>query len=126
MPTPWDALLTKLTAKLPHGKCAIFGQDGTPWTSLYSYDSQQMKTVFSGFSNPEALRKDGPTIDGVKYFVTHVDNQLIRLKKGPTGVMVKKTLQTYVVCSYDEANQSADAVMVSLVSFGEYLEKMNF
>lgn len=126
MSTPWDAHLARLTATLPYGKCAIFGQDCTPWTSLYVFDLYQMKNLFSGFDKPDGLRENGLAIDGVKYYVTRIDDQLIVLKKAEKGAVAIKTQRTYVICSFDESRHSASDVLQSLQSFGTYLQALNF
>lgn len=126
MSTPWDAHLSKLTAALPNGKCAIFGRDGAQWTSAYSFDPAQMKVLFSGFDDPQALRKEGPTIDGVKYLITQTSDDLIAGKKGTRGVMAVRTRQTYVVCSFDDSQHTPNVVMGALASFADYLLRMNF
>lgn len=126
MPTPWDAHLAQLIRKVPKGKCAMFGHDGTPWTSSSSFNADEMKCLFAGFANPGSLFASSLQVDGVKFMTTRADDHLIILKHQQDGVIAIKTPKTYVVCHFNESDLTPAQANLAVQAFGDYLGSLGF
>lgn len=126
MSTPWDAHLAQLISKTPNARCAMFGHDGTQWTSSSIFNTAEIKALLDGFKNPASLFPAALAIEGVKFMTTRADDNLIVLKHQQEGVVAIKTTKTCVVCHFTENNLSAAQANLFVQAFADYLERMGF
>jgi hypothetical protein len=108
----WDQYLSKFGKNGAKCKGAIYGLDGTRWTSDaagVAPKKGEMQYLIAGFSNPNSLRERGPTLNGVKYMATLVGSNSIIVKKNTGGGAFAKSKKAVAVCMYGADMQSGDA-----------------
>ena len=80
-----------------------------------------METINKGFDDAAALAQSGLYIGGTKYQVIGGDpGAVIRGKKGPEGVTIKKTNSALVIGTYGEGITPGEANNV-VETLGDYL-----
>ncbi|XP_021776416.1 profilin-3-like [Chenopodium quinoa] len=85
---------------------AILGIDGSVWaqsSTFPQFKPDEIAAVVKDFEEPGTLAPTGLHLGGAKYMVIQGEpGAVIRGKKGPGGICVKKTDQALVVGIYDE------------------------
>lgn len=103
---------------------AILGQDGSVWAQSSNFP--QLKTteidgIRKDFEEPGHLAPTGLFLGGEKYMVIQGEaGAVIRGKKGPGGVTIKKTNQAFVFGIYDEPMTGGQCNLV-VERLGDYL-----
>lgn len=105
---------------------AIVGQDGGVWASSPGFPDvtpEEVDALVAGLADggEAALAAAGLRLGGVKYLMIPGDpGAVLRGKKGPDGVTVKKTATALVVGFYGAGAQPGDATGV-IEALGDYL-----
>nr|GMD54277.1 profilin-3 [Ipomoea batatas] len=85
---------------------AIVGHDGTVWaqsSSFPQFKPEEISAIMKDFDEPGSLAPTGLHLGGTKYMVIQGEaGAVIRGKKGPGGICVKKTGQCLLIGIYDE------------------------
>jgi Profilin len=124
----WDTHLAKLKDKQKFTFSAIYGVDGTQWTSTAFGQPTKLETdyLFSGFVNPNALFANGPTLSGIKYMATKVESNLIIGKKGSLGFVAFKSDKAIILGIFNESNISLATANLNILAFGSYMKSIGF
>ncbi|XP_010536838.1 PREDICTED: profilin-like [Tarenaya hassleriana] len=103
---------------------AILGEDGSVWAQsahFPQFNPDEIAGIISDFDEPGTLAPTGLFLGGVKYMVIQGEpGAVIRGKKGPGGVTIKKTNQAMVIGIYDEPMAPGQCNMV-VERLGDYL-----
>ncbi|KAJ4834270.1 Profilin-4 [Turnera subulata] len=103
---------------------AIIGQDGSVWaqsSAFPQFKSDEVSAIMKDFDEPGSLAPTGLHLGGTKYMVIQGEpGAVIRGKKGPGGITVKKTNQALVFGIYDEPMTPGQCNMV-VERLGDYL-----
>ncbi|KAI5383145.1 Glutamate 5-kinase, partial [Lathyrus oleraceus] len=101
---------------------AILGQDGSVWAQSSNFPQPEEITAINGdFNDPGTLAPTGLYLGGTKYMVIQGEpGAVIRGKKGPGGVTVKKTTLALVIGIYDEPMTPGQCNMI-VERLGDYL-----
>lgn len=126
----WQAYIDQhLMNALPGGgqlaHAAILGHDGGVWASSTTFPSvsdDEIAAVMSGFTDSSKLATSGLYVGGEKYMVVAGEpGEVIRGKKGPNGVTIKKTNTALVVGVYGEGVTPGECNVV-VENLGDYLK----
>lgn len=113
----------------PGGKlasAAIIGHDGGVWAASPDFPDvapEEVDAIVAGLADggEAALAQAGLRLGGVKYLMIPGDpGSVIRGKKGPDGVTIKKTTTALVVGIYGAGAQPGDA-NVAVENLADYL-----
>ncbi|CAO2822926.1 unnamed protein product [Amaranthus hypochondriacus] len=104
---------------------AIIGsEDGAVWaqsSSFPQFKQEEITAILKEFEEPNTLAPTGLYLGGEKYMVIAGEpGAVIRGKKGPGGVCIKKTNQAMVFGIYDEPVTPGQCNMV-VERLGDYL-----
>ncbi|KAE9445375.1 hypothetical protein C3L33_22727, partial [Rhododendron williamsianum] len=103
---------------------AILGQDGSVWaqsTSFPQFKPEEITGIMNDFAEPGTLAPTGLYLGSTKYMVIQGEaGVVIRGKKGPGGVTVKKTNQALIIGIYDEPMTPGQCNMI-VERLGDYL-----
>ncbi|KAI9160028.1 hypothetical protein LWI28_004406 [Acer negundo] len=103
---------------------AIIGHDGSVWAQSASFPQfkpEEIAAIMKDFDEPGSLAPTGLHLAGAKYMVIQGEpGAVIRGKKGPGGVTVKKTTQALIFGIYDEPMTPGQCNMV-VERLGDYL-----
>ncbi|CAH8262776.1 unnamed protein product [Arabidopsis lyrata] len=103
---------------------AILGQDGSVWAQSDKFPQlkpQEIDGIKKDFEEPGFLAPTGLFLGGEKYMVIQGEQgAVIRGKKGPGGVTIKKTNQALVFGIYDEPMTGGQCNLV-VERLGDYL-----
>nr|GMD45967.1 profilin-2 [Ipomoea batatas] len=107
---------------------AIIGQDGTVWAQSANFPQfkpEEITGVMTDFAEPGTLAPTGLYIGGTKYMVIQGEpGAVIRGKKGPGGITIKKTNQALIIGIYDEPMTPGQCNMI-VERLGDYLIDQN-
>ncbi|XP_021741382.1 profilin-1-like [Chenopodium quinoa] len=103
---------------------AIVGLDGSVWAQSSTFPQlkqEEVKAIVNEFDVPNTLAPTGLFLGGEKYMVIQGEpGAVIRGKKGPGGVCVKKTNQALVFGIYNEPVTPGQCNIV-VERLGDYL-----
>ncbi|KAL9252982.1 Profilin-like protein [Drosera capensis] len=103
---------------------AIIGHDGSVWAQSASFPQvkpDEITGIINDFNEPGSLAPTGLFLGGTKYMVIQGEaGAVIRGKKGPGGVTIKKTGQALVFGIYEEPVTPGQCNMV-VERLGDYL-----
>ncbi|KAF8393463.1 hypothetical protein HHK36_021707 [Tetracentron sinense] len=103
---------------------AIIGHDGSVWaqsTSFPQFKAEEITGIMNDFSEPGYLAPTGLYLGGAKYMVIQGEpGAVIRGKKGPGGITIKKTIQALIFGLYDEPLTPGQCNMI-VERLGDYL-----
>ncbi|KAK3436366.1 profilin-1 [Eucalyptus grandis] len=103
---------------------AIIGCDGSVWaqsSAFPQFKPEEIAAIIKDFDEPGTLAPTGLFLGGMKYMVIQGEpGAVIRGKKGPGGVTVKKTSQALIIGIYDEP-MNAGQCNVIVERLGDYL-----
>ncbi|KAL1208334.1 Profilin-1 [Cardamine amara subsp. amara] len=103
---------------------AILGQDGSVWAQSDKFPQltpAETTGIMKDFEEPGFLAPTGLFLGGEKYMVIQGEpGAVIRGKKGPGGVTIKKTNQAMVFGIYDEPMTGGQCNLV-VERLGDYL-----
>ncbi|KAK6944895.1 Profilin [Dillenia turbinata] len=103
---------------------AILGQDGSVWAQSQNFPQfkqEEITGIMNDFAEPGKLAPTGLFLGGTKYMVIQGEpGAVIRGKKGPGGVCIKKTGQALVIGVYDEPMAPGQCNMI-VERLGDYL-----
>ncbi|KAI4376286.1 hypothetical protein MLD38_014067 [Melastoma candidum] len=103
---------------------AIIGHDSTVWaqsSSFPPFKPEEISAIMRDFDEPGTLAPTGLYLGGTKYMVIQGEpGAVIRGKKGPGGVTVKKTNQALIIGIYDEPMTPGQCNMI-VERLGDYL-----
>ncbi|GAU11744.1 hypothetical protein TSUD_74950 [Trifolium subterraneum] len=103
---------------------AIIGQDGSVWAQSANFPQfkpEEITAINNDFAEPGTLAPTGLHLGGTKYMVIQGEpGAVIRGKKGPGGVTVKKTTMALVIGIYAEPMTPGQCNMV-VERLGDYL-----
>ncbi|OAY53847.1 profilin-1 [Manihot esculenta] len=103
---------------------AIIGQDGSVWaqsSSFPQFKPEEITGIMNDFNEPGTLAPTGLYLGGTKYMVIQGEpGAVIRGKKGPGGVTVKKTNLALIIGIYDEPMTPGQCNMI-VERLGDYL-----
>ncbi|XP_031093877.1 profilin-3-like [Ipomoea triloba] len=113
----------KLTA------AAILGLDGSPWAQSANFPAlkpEEITAILKDFDEPGSLAPTGMHIAGAKYMVIQGEpGVVVRGKKGPGGICIKKTTQCLLFGLYDEPMTPGQCNLV-VERLGDYLVDQGF
>ncbi|KAL2534255.1 Profilin-1 [Abeliophyllum distichum] len=82
---------------------AILGHDGSVWaqsSTFPQFKPEEISAIVNDFENPGSLAPTGLYLGGTKYMVIQGEpGVVIRGKKGPGGVTVKRTTMALIIGS---------------------------
>nr|GMD50408.1 profilin A [Ipomoea batatas] len=108
---------------------AIVGHDGTVWaqsSSFPQFKPEEISAIMKDFDEPGSLAPTGLHLGGTKYMVIQGEaGAVIRGKKGPGGICVKKTGQCLLIGIYDEPMTPGQCNVV-VERLGDYLIDQGF
>ncbi|PON54483.1 Profilin [Parasponia andersonii] len=108
---------------------AIIGLDGSVWaqsTTFPQYKPEEITAITKDFDEPGSLAPTGLHLGGTKYMVIQGEpGAVIRGKKGPGGITVKKTNLALILGIYDEPMTPGQCNMV-VERLGDYLIEQGF
>ncbi len=123
----WDPHLQRL---LSSAKCqaGLYGMDGTQWAGVHSLPlpSEEVKYIIGGFASSATLFASGPKVNGVKYFATRADGELIVLKHGTDGLVASKSKQAITFCKFSEEDITPAMAVIRTTSFADYLKSIGY
>ncbi|XP_076889550.1 profilin-2-like [Bidens hawaiensis] len=103
---------------------AILGHDGTVWAQSPNFPQvkpEEITTIMKDFDEPGSLAPTGLHLGGTKYMVIQGEpGVVIRGKKGPGGVTVKKTGMALIIGIYDEPMAPGQCNLI-VERLGDYL-----
>ncbi|KAF7128145.1 hypothetical protein RHSIM_Rhsim11G0049400 [Rhododendron simsii] len=103
---------------------AILGQDGSVWAQSASFPQfkpEEITAIMNDFAEPGTLAPTGLYLGGTKYMVIQGEaGVVIRGKKGPGGITIKKTNQALIIGIYDEPMTPGQCNMI-VERLGDYL-----
>ncbi|XP_057538317.1 profilin [Amaranthus tricolor] len=103
---------------------AITGLDGTVWAQSPDFPQlkpEEVEGIIKDFEEPGTLAPTGLHLGGTKYMVIQGEpGAVIRGKKGPGGVTIKKTKQALIIGIYDEPMAPGQCNML-VERIGDYL-----
>ncbi|KAF3973074.1 hypothetical protein CMV_003481 [Castanea mollissima] len=99
---------------------AIIGHDGSVWAQSSTFPQckpEEITGIMNDFAEPGSLAPTGLYLGGTKYMVIQGEpGAVIRGKKGPGGVTVKKTSQALII----------GLVIISSIRVSNYLVKQHY
>ncbi|KAL3744445.1 profilin [Eucalyptus grandis] len=108
---------------------AIIGHDGSVWaqsSSFPQFKPEEITGIMRDFDEPGTLAPTGLYLGGTKYMVIQGEpNAVIRGKKGPGGVTIKKTTMALIIGIYDEPMTPGQCNMI-VERLGDYLVDQGF
>jgi len=124
----WDAHLTKLNTALPKARNYLFGLDnGAQWAGVNKdVTNVQIKIILAAFTDPAAVRAQGPTLSDVKYMITTTTEDVIIGKKGTKGFIAAKSFKGCVLTTFDEADCTPAQANIATQNFRDYLKGIKF
>ncbi|KAI8531027.1 hypothetical protein RHMOL_Rhmol11G0105900 [Rhododendron molle] len=103
---------------------AILGQDGSVWAQSASFPQfkpEEITGIMNDFAEPGTLAPTGLYLGSTKYMVIQGEaGVVIRGKKGPGGITIKKTNQALIIGIYDEPMAPGQCNMI-VERLGDYL-----
>ncbi|XP_076896188.1 profilin-2-like [Bidens hawaiensis] len=103
---------------------AILGHDGTVWAQSPNFPQvkpEEITAIINDFNEPGSLAPTGLHLGGTKYMVIQGEpGVVIRGKKGPGGVTVKKTGMALIIGIYDEPMAPSQCNLI-VERLGDYL-----
>ncbi|XP_062209697.1 profilin [Phragmites australis] len=108
---------------------AIIGHDGAVWAQSDAFPQvkpEEITAVMNDFSEPGSLAPTGLYLGGTKYMVIQGEpGAVIRGKKGPGGVTIKKTNLSVIIGIYEEPMTPGQCNIV-VERLGDYLVDQGF
>ncbi|KAD2393828.1 hypothetical protein E3N88_40805 [Mikania micrantha] len=108
---------------------AIIGHDGTIWAQSATFPQvkpEEITAIMNDFNEPGSLAPTGLYLGGIKYMVIQGEaGAVIRGKKGPGGVTIKKTAMSLIIGIYDEPMAPGQCNMI-VERLGDYLLEQGF
>ncbi|KAK4753987.1 hypothetical protein SAY87_002091 [Trapa incisa] len=103
---------------------AIVGVDGSVWaqsSTFPQFKPEEISEIMKDFDEPGTLAPTGLHLGGTKYMVIQGEaGAVIRGKKGPGGITVKKTNMALVIGIYNEPMTAGQCNMI-VERLGDYL-----
>eukprot|EP00249_Psilotum_nudum_P004786 c18285_g1_i2 orf=319-717(+) len=103
---------------------AIMGLDGYVWAQSEAFPlakPEEIAAIVKGFSDATELAQHGIFVGGAKYMLIQGEpGQVIRGKKGQSGLTIKKTGSALVIGVYDEPVAPSECNIV-VEKLGDYL-----
>ncbi|CAO2161393.1 unnamed protein product, partial [Urochloa humidicola] len=103
---------------------AILGHDGSVWAQSDAFPQvkpEEINGIMNDFNEPGSLAPTGLYLGGSKYMVIQGEpGAVIRGKKGPGGVTIKKTNLAIIIGIYEEPVTPGQCNMV-VEGLGDYL-----
>ncbi|CAH9083982.1 unnamed protein product [Cuscuta europaea] len=108
---------------------AIIGHNGSVWAQSDKFPQfklEEITAIMNDFKEPGSLAPNGLYLGGSKYMVIQGEPQaVIRGKKGPGGICIKKTGQSILIGIYDEPMTPGQCNIV-VERIGDYLIEQGF
>ncbi|XP_009628677.1 profilin-1-like [Nicotiana tabacum] len=108
---------------------AIVGHDGAVWaqsSNFPQFKPEEIKAIMNDFEEPGTLAPTGLHLGGTKYMVLQGEaGVVIRGKKGPGGITIKKTNMAILIGIYDEPMTPGQCNLV-VERLGDYLLEQGF
>jgi len=108
---------------------AILGHDGAVWAQSDAFPQvkpEEIIAIMNDFNEPGSLAPTGLYLGGSKYMVIQGEpGAVIRGKKGPGGVTIKKTNLAIIIGIYEEPMTPGQCNMV-VERLGDYLVDQGF
>ncbi|WMV60042.1 hypothetical protein MTR67_053427 [Solanum verrucosum] len=108
---------------------AIIGLDGAVWaksSTFPQFKPSEIDAILNDFNEPGSLAPTGLHLGGSKYMVIQGESGVvIRGKKGPGGITIKKTGQALLFGIYDEPMTPGQCNLV-VERLGDYLVEQEF
>jgi len=108
---------------------AILGHDGAVWAQSDAFPQvkpEEIIAIMNDFSEPGSLAPTGLYLGASKYMVIQGEpGAVIRGKKGPGGVTIKKTNLAIIIGIYEEPMTPGQCNMV-VERLGDYLVDQGF
>jgi profilin len=104
---------------------AICGHDGGVWAQSASFpgvSDEEVAAIMAGFKDPSVLAVNGLKVGGEKYMmIAGEPGEVLRGKKGPGGVTVKKTVGAIVIGIYGDGVTPGEC-NIAVETLGDYLK----
>eukprot|EP00397_Hematodinium_sp_SG-2012_P062912 GEMP01085835.1.p1 GENE.GEMP01085835.1~~GEMP01085835.1.p1 ORF type:complete len:126 (+),score=13.46 GEMP01085835.1:78-455(+) len=119
----WNTYVENLIKTQAVTKASICGQDGSPWASSQDFcvSEQEVKTLVVSFDNNSELPMKGMIIGGTKYFFLSGTDEVLRARKGNSGIIACKTKTGVIIAYYEDPIQAGQCAK-EVESVAEYLK----
>ncbi|XP_004968458.1 profilin isoform X1 [Setaria italica] len=124
-----DHMLCDIDGQRLTAAAAILGHDGAEWAqsdAVPQVKPEEITAIMNDFNEPGSLAPTGLYLGGSKYMVIQGEpGAVIRGKKGPGGVTIKKTNMAIIIGIYEEPMTPGQCNMV-VERLGDYLVDQGF
>ncbi|KAL3677196.1 hypothetical protein R1sor_027144 [Riccia sorocarpa] len=119
-----DHLMCPLPSGSQLASAAITGLDGSIWAQSGTFPDvkpEEITAIISAFDDSSSLAQHGLFLGGEKYMVIQGEaGAVIRGKKGPGGVCIKKTGMAVLIGTYEEPMKPPECNKI-VEGLGDYL-----
>eukprot|EP00933_Yihiella_yeosuensis_P076978 TRINITY_DN87019_c0_g1_i1.p2 TRINITY_DN87019_c0_g1~~TRINITY_DN87019_c0_g1_i1.p2 ORF type:complete len:128 (+),score=30.31 TRINITY_DN87019_c0_g1_i1:31-414(+) len=125
----WTAYAEKLVADKAGEAAGIVGLNGAPWgvAGGFNISAAEATAFANAFANPSSLHAAGAYINGVKYMIISIANDVIQLKKGKGGAVVAKSVQCMVITTFgEESNIEQRSANTTVCQFVDKLKPTGY
>ncbi|CAJ0926311.1 unnamed protein product, partial [Mesorhabditis belari] len=129
----WNDYITNLTASSHHiQRAAIVGYpDGAVWArtegaNLFQASESELKTLVSGFANPNDVPARGADLEKVHYIVPRADDTFIFGKKDKSGFFAAKTAKAVLIAVYKGESAEGSEVRTAVEKLAAYLTQSGY
>jgi len=124
----WDSYVNdQLLATKKVQEAIICGHDGSVWAKSAGVapTAEELGHIAKNFGNVEVMSMSGMKLGGEKFMFLQADNNIMRGKKGTSGVHIMKTTQAILISVYREPVVAEECATVT-EKLGEYLISVGY
>ncbi|KIW08304.1 uncharacterized protein PV09_01222 [Verruconis gallopava] len=125
----WQAYIdTSLVGSGNVDSAAIFsvnGKDSWAHSANFKISADEMAELLKAFDDPNSAYANGLKINGEKYTVIQVLDNVLRTKKGKEGLVAAKTVQALIIAHHPESVLT-NACSATVEQLAEYLKGVGY
>jgi len=108
-------------------KAALCGHDGNIWATSAGFNvtAEELKKIITNFGDISTLAQNGVNIAATKFMFLSANEQVVRAKKGTSGLHIMKCKQAVIVSMYEEPIVAEQCATVT-EKLGEYLISVGY
>jgi len=107
----------------------ISGHDGSIWAEggdiQKKVTPQELTAINAAFTDASSFQANGAYLGGERYIFLNCDGTVMRLKKGASGAIIVKTVQTLILARYNDVIQPGQCSNV-VEKLGDYLKSVGY
>ncbi|TOF85675.1 hypothetical protein CGJ15_25785 [Vibrio parahaemolyticus] len=122
----WNTYVENLENTNNVAKAAICGQDGSTWACSQGWNisPQEAQTLAAAFKDSSVLVEKGMFVGGERFVYLSGDDEVLRGRKGQTGLHVSKTKSAIIIGFYQDPTQPSQCAK-EVDNVAEYLKSQN-